>query len=148
MKQVLKCFNVVTMITLLLSIILPSPSAFATEINKKSWDELQGNDVKIKADQVNAEMYKGEVAEREHVFQYKIENTGDTPIRELVIKQNNDNGIEFLSQSVKVNGEKLLENKVADFYVEEKDNGGKVLSSNLKIQDLKSHEKMTVLGCV
>ncbi|PEX63451.1 isopeptide-forming domain-containing fimbrial protein, partial [Bacillus cereus] len=142
MKQVLKCFNVVTMITLLLSIILPSPSAFATEINKKSWDELQGNDVKIKADQVNAEMYKGEVAEREHVFQYKIENTGDTPIRELVI---NDNGIEFLSQSVKVNGEKLLENKVADFYVEEKDNGGKVLSSNLKIQDLKSHEKMTVL---
>ncbi len=77
----------------------------------------------------------------EHVFQYKIENTGDTPIRELVIKQNNDNGIEFLSQSVKVNGEKLLENKVADFYVEEKDNGGKVLSSNLKIQDLKSHEK-------
>ncbi|PEX59387.1 cell surface protein, partial [Bacillus cereus] len=145
MKQVLKCFNVVTMITLLLSIILPSPSAFATEINKKSWDELQGNDVKIKADQVNAEMYKGEVAEREHVFQYKIENTGDTPIRELVIKQNNDNGIEFLSQSVKVNGEKLLENKVADFYVEEKDNGGKVLSSNLKIQDLKSHEKMTVL---
>ncbi|PFB94325.1 cell surface protein, partial [Bacillus cereus] len=145
MKQVLKCFNVVTMITLLLSIILPSPSAFATEINKKSWDELQGNDVKIKADQVNAEMYKGEVAEREHVFQYNIENTGDTPIRELVIKQNNDNGIEFLSQSVKVNGEKLLENKVADFYVEEKDNGGKVLSSNLKIQDLKSHEKMTVL---
>ncbi|PEY63636.1 isopeptide-forming domain-containing fimbrial protein [Bacillus cereus] len=145
MKQVLKCFNVVTMITLLLSIILPSPSAFATEINKKSWDELQGNDVKIKADQVNAEMYKGEVAEREHVFQYKIENTGDTPIQELVIKQNNDNGIEFLSQSVKVNGEKLLENKVADFYVEEKDNGGKVLSSNLKIQDLKSHEKMTVL---
>ncbi|KGT41291.1 isopeptide-forming domain-containing fimbrial protein [Bacillus cereus] len=145
MKQVLKCFNVVTMITLLLSIILPSPSAFATEINKKSWDELQGNDVKIKAEQVNAEMYKGEVAEREHVFQYKIENTGDTPIRELVIKQNNDNGIEFLSQSVKVNGEKLLENKVADFYVEEKDNGGKVLSSNLKIQDLKSHEKMTVL---
>ncbi|HFK1714194.1 TPA: isopeptide-forming domain-containing fimbrial protein [Bacillus cereus] len=145
MKQVLKCFNVVTMITLLLSIILPSPSAFATEINKKSWDELQGNDVKIKADQVNAEMYKGEVAEREHVFQYKIENTGDTPIRELVIKQNNDNGIEFLSQSMKVNGEKLLENKVADFYVEEKDNGGKVLSSNLKIQDLKSHEKMTVL---
>ncbi|MGX5623251.1 isopeptide-forming domain-containing fimbrial protein [Bacillus cereus] len=145
MKQVLKCFNVVTMITLLLSVILPSPSAFATEINKKSWDELQGNDVKIKADQVNAEMYKGEVAEREHVFQYKIENTGDTPIRELVIKQNNDNGIEFLSQSVKVNGEKLLENKVADFYVEEKDNGGKVLSSNLKIQDLKSHEKMTVL---
>ncbi|WP_033685740.1 isopeptide-forming domain-containing fimbrial protein, partial [Bacillus cereus] len=145
MKQVLKCFNVVTMITLLLSIILPSPSAFATEINKKSWDELQGNDVKIKADQVNAEMYKGEVAEREHVFQYKIENTGDTPIRELVIKQNNDNGIEFLSQSVKVNGEKLLENKVADFYVEEKDNGGKVLSSNLKIQDLKSHKKMTVL---
>ncbi|WP_044797482.1 isopeptide-forming domain-containing fimbrial protein, partial [Bacillus cereus] len=145
MKQVLKCFNVVTMITLLLSIILPSPSAFATEINKKSWDELQGNDVKIKAEKVNAEMYRGEVAEREHVFQYKIENTGDTPIRELVIKQNNDNGIEFLSQSVKVNGEKLLENKVADFYVEEKDNGGKVLSSNLKIQDLKSHEKMTVL---
>ncbi|MBN9900482.1 isopeptide-forming domain-containing fimbrial protein, partial [Bacillus thuringiensis] len=145
MKQVLKCFNVVTMITLLLSIILPSPSAFATEINKKSWDELQGNDVKIKAEKVNAEMYRGEVAEREHVFQYKIENTGDTPIRELVIKQNNDNGIEFLLQSVKVNGEKLLENKVADFYVEEKDNGGKVLSSNLKIQDLKSHEKMTVL---
>ncbi|EEM81158.1 Cell surface protein [Bacillus thuringiensis serovar huazhongensis BGSC 4BD1] len=124
---------------------MPSPSAFATEINKKSWDELQGNDVKIKAEQVNAEMYKGEVAEREHVFQYKIENTGDTPIRELVINQNNDNGIEFLSQSVKVNGEKLLENKVADFYVEEKDNGGKVLSSNLKIQDLKSHEKMNVL---
>lgn len=58
MKQVLKCFNVVTMITLLLSIILPSPSAFA-EINKKSWDELQGNDVKIKAEQVNAEIYKG-----------------------------------------------------------------------------------------
>ena len=57
MKQVLKCFNVVTMITLLLSIILPSPSAFA-EINK-SWDELQGNDVKIKAEQVNAEIYKG-----------------------------------------------------------------------------------------
>ncbi|MFZ7932169.1 isopeptide-forming domain-containing fimbrial protein [Bacillus thuringiensis] len=145
MKQVLKCFNVVTMITLLLSIILPSPSAFATEINKKSWDELQGNDVKIKAEQVNAEIYKGEVAEREHVFQYTIENTGATPIQELVLKQNNENEITFPSQSVKVNGEKLPENKVADFYVEEKDKGGKVLSSNLKIKDLKSHEKMTVL---
>ncbi|HDR8018084.1 TPA: DUF11 domain-containing protein, partial [Bacillus cereus] len=144
MKQVLKCFNVVTMITLLLSIILPSPSAFA-EINKKSWDELQGNDVKIKAEQVNAEIYKGEVAKREHVFQYTIENTGATPIQELVLKQNNENEITFLSQSVKVNGEKLPENKVADFYVEEKDKGGKVLSSNLKIRDLKSHEKMTVL---
>ncbi|MED2184457.1 isopeptide-forming domain-containing fimbrial protein [Bacillus wiedmannii] len=145
MKKVLKCFNVVTMITLLLSIILPSPSAFATEINKKSWDELQGNDVKIKAEQVNAEIYRGEVAEREHVFQYTIENTGDTPIQELAIKQNNDNEIMFLPQSMKVNGEKLPENKVADFYVEEKDKGGKLLSSNLKIQDLKSHEKMTVL---
>ncbi|MHA4276145.1 isopeptide-forming domain-containing fimbrial protein [Bacillus cereus] len=145
MKQVLKCFNVVTMITLLLSIILPSPSAFATEINKKSWDELQENDVKIKAEQVNAEIYKGEVAEREHVFQYTIENTGATPIQELVLKQNNENEITFPSQSVKVNGEKLPENKVADFYVEEKDKGGKVLSSNLKIKDLKSHEKMTVL---
>ncbi|MDA1649684.1 isopeptide-forming domain-containing fimbrial protein [Bacillus cereus group sp. TH160LC] len=145
MKKVLKCFNVVTMITLLLSIILPSPSAFATEINKKNWDELQGNDVKIKVEQVNAEIYKGEVAEREHVFQYTIENTGATPIQELVIKQNNENEITFLSQSVKVNGEKLPENKVADFYVEEKDKGGKVLSSNLKIKDLKSHEKMTVL---
>ncbi|MBK0147397.1 isopeptide-forming domain-containing fimbrial protein, partial [Bacillus sp. S74] len=145
MKQVLKCFNVVTMITLLLSIILPSPSAFATEINKKSWDELQGNDVKIKAEQVNAEIYKGEVAEREHVFQYTIENTGATPIQELVLKQNNENEITFPSQSVKVNGEKLPENKVADFYVEEKDKGGKVLSSNLKIKDLKSHKKMTVL---
>ncbi|PGX98709.1 isopeptide-forming domain-containing fimbrial protein [Bacillus thuringiensis] len=145
MKQVLKCFNVVTMITLLLSIILPSPSAFATEINKKSWDELQGNDVKIKAEQVNAEIYKGEVAEREPVFQYTIENTGATPIQELVLKQNNENEITFPSQSVKVNGEKLPENKVADFYVEEKDKGGKVLSSNLKIKDLKSHEKMTVL---
>ncbi|MDZ4636549.1 isopeptide-forming domain-containing fimbrial protein, partial [Bacillus cereus] len=145
MKQVLKCFNVVTMITLLLSIILPSPSVFATEINKKSWDELQGNDVKIKAEQVNAEIYKGEVAEREHVFQYTIENTGATPIQELVLKQNNENEITFPSQSVKVNGEKLPENKVADFYVEEKDKGGKVLSSNLKIKDLKSHEKMTVL---
>ncbi|WP_264647722.1 isopeptide-forming domain-containing fimbrial protein [Bacillus thuringiensis] len=145
MKQVLKCFNVVTMITLLLSIILPSPSAFATEINKKSWDELQGNDVKIKAEQVNAEIYKGEVVEREHVFQYTIENTGATPIQELVLKQNNENEITFPSQSVKVNGEKLPENKVADFYVEEKDKGGKVLSSNLKIKDLKSHEKMTVL---
>ncbi|MEK4616818.1 isopeptide-forming domain-containing fimbrial protein [Bacillus sp. FSL K6-0273] len=145
MKQVLKCFNVVTMITLLLSIILPSPSAFATEINKKSWDELQGNDVKIKAEQVNAEIYKGEVEEREHVFQYTIENTGATPIQELVLKQNNENEITFPSQSVKVNGEKLPENKVADFYVEEKDKGGKVLSSNLKIKDLKSHEKMTVL---
>ncbi|PFK28112.1 isopeptide-forming domain-containing fimbrial protein [Bacillus cereus] len=145
MKQVLKCFNVVTMITLLLSIILPSPSAFATEINKKSWDELQGNDVKIKAEQVNAEIYKGEVAKREHIFQYTIENTGDTPIQELVLKQNNENEITFPSQSVKVNGEKLPENKVADFYVEEKDKGGKVLSSNLKIKDLKSHEKMTVL---
>ncbi|WP_103623001.1 isopeptide-forming domain-containing fimbrial protein [Bacillus thuringiensis] len=144
MKQVLKCFNVVTMITLLLSIILPSPSAFA-EINKKSWDELQGNDVKIKAEQVNAEIYKGEVAKREHVFQYTIENTGDTPIQELVLKQSNENEITFLSQSVKVNGEKLPENKVADFYVEEKDKGGKLLSSNLKIRDLKSHEKMTVL---
>ncbi|MGH0595406.1 isopeptide-forming domain-containing fimbrial protein, partial [Bacillus pretiosus] len=145
MKKLLKCFNVVTMITLLLSIILPSPSAFATEINKKSWDELQGNDVKIKAEQVNAEIYRGEVAEREHVFQYTIENTGDTPIQELVMKQNNDNEIMFLPQSMKVNGEKLPENKVADFYVEEKDKGGKLLSSNLKIQDLKSHEKMTVL---
>ncbi|MEG7834417.1 isopeptide-forming domain-containing fimbrial protein [Bacillus cereus] len=145
MKQVLKCFNVVTMITLLLSIILPSPSAFATEINKKSWDELQGNDVKIKAEQVNAEIYRGEVAKREHVFQYTIENTGATPIQELVLKQSNENEITFLSQSVKVNGEKLPENKVADFYVEEKDKGGKVLSSNLKIKDLKSHEKMTVL---
>ncbi|MED2514911.1 isopeptide-forming domain-containing fimbrial protein, partial [Bacillus thuringiensis] len=145
MKQVLKCFNVVTMITLLLSIILPSPSAFATEINKKSWDELQGNDVKIKAEQVNAEIYKGEVAEREHVFQYTIENTGATPIQELVLKQSNENEITFPSQSVKVNGEKLPESKVADFYVEEKDKGGKVLSSNLKIKDLKSHEKMTVL---
>ncbi|HEF7296078.1 TPA: DUF11 domain-containing protein [Bacillus cereus] len=144
MKQVLKCFNVVTMITLLLSIILPSPSAFA-EINKKSWDELQGNDVKIKAEQVNAEIYKGEVAKREHVFQYTIENTGATPIQELVLKQSNENEITFLSQSVKVNGEKLPENKVADFYVEEKDKGGKLLSSNLKIRDLKSHEKMTVL---
>ncbi|MEC3195293.1 isopeptide-forming domain-containing fimbrial protein, partial [Bacillus cereus] len=144
MKQVLKCFNVVTMITLLLSIILPSPSAFA-EINKKSWDELQGNDVKIKAEQVNAEIYRGEVAKREHVFQYTIENTGDTPIQELVLKQSNENKITFLSQSVKVNGEKLPENKVADFYVEEKDKGGKLLSSNLKIRDLKSHEKMTVL---
>ncbi|PEP90672.1 cell surface protein [Bacillus wiedmannii] len=145
MKKVLKCFNVVTMITLLLSIILPSPSAFATEINKKSWDELQGNDVKIKAEQVNAEIYRGEVAEREHVFQYTIENTGDTPIQELVMKQNNDNEIMFLPQSMKVNGERLPENKVADFYVEEKDKGGKLLSSNLKIRDLKSHEKMTVL---
>ncbi|PEL81001.1 isopeptide-forming domain-containing fimbrial protein [Bacillus wiedmannii] len=145
MKKVLKCFNVVTMIILLLSIILPSPSAFATEINKKSWDELQGNDVKIKAEQVNAEIYRGEVAEREHVFQYTIENTGDTPIQELVMKQNNDNEIMFLPQSMKVNGERLPENKVADFYVEEKDKGGKLLSSNLKIQDLKSHEKMTVL---
>ncbi|WP_220775462.1 isopeptide-forming domain-containing fimbrial protein [Bacillus sp. BML-BC060] len=145
MKKVLKCFNIVTMITLLLSIILPSPSAFATEINKKSWDELQGNDVKIKAEQVNAEIYRGEVAEGEHVFQYTIENTGDTPIQELVIKQNNDNEIMFLPQSMKVNGEKLPENKVADFYVEEKDKGGKILSSNLKIQGLKSHEKMTVL---
>ncbi|MGH1298842.1 isopeptide-forming domain-containing fimbrial protein [Bacillus pretiosus] len=144
MKKVLKCFNVVTMITLLLSIILPSPSAFA-EINKKSWDELQGNDVKIKAEQVNAEIYRGEVAEGEHVFQYTIENTGDTPIQELVMKQNNDNEIMFLPQSMKVNGEKLPENKVADFYVKEKDKGGKLLSSNLKIQDLKSHEKMTVL---
>ncbi|PEP22982.1 cell surface protein [Bacillus wiedmannii] len=145
MKKVLKCFNVVTMIILLLSIILPSPSAFATEINKKSWDELQGNDVKIKAEQVNAEIYRGEVAEREHVFQYTIENTGDTPIQELVMKQNNDNEIMFLPQSMKVNGERLPENKVADFYVEEKDKGGKLLASNLKIQDLKSHEKMTVL---
>ncbi|TKI11465.1 DUF11 domain-containing protein, partial [Bacillus wiedmannii] len=145
MKKVLKCFNVVTMIILLLSIILPSPSAFATEINKKSWDELQGNDVKIKAEQVNAEIYRGEVAEREHVFQYTIENTGHTPIQELVMKQNNDNEIMFLPQSMKVNGERLPENKVADFYVEEKDKGGKLLSSNLKIQDLKSHEKMTVL---
>ncbi|MGD6889501.1 isopeptide-forming domain-containing fimbrial protein [Bacillus mobilis] len=145
MKKVLKCFNVVTMITLLLSIILPSPSAFATEINKKSWDELQGHDVKIKAEKVNAEIYKGEVAEREHVFQYTIENTGDTPIQELVMKQNNDNEIMFLPQSMKVNGEKLPENKVADFYIEEKDKGGKLLSSNIKIQDLKSHEKMTVL---
>ena len=33
--------------------------------------------MKIKAEQVNAEIYKGEVAEREHVFQYTIENTGD-----------------------------------------------------------------------
>ncbi|HDR6311096.1 TPA: DUF11 domain-containing protein, partial [Bacillus cereus] len=145
MKKVLKCFNVVTMITLLLSIILPSPSAFATEINKKSWDELQGHDVKIKAEKVNAEIYKGEVAEREHVFQYTIENTGDTPIQELVMKQNSDNEIMFLPQSMKVNGEKLPENKVADFYIEEKDKGGKLLSSNIKIQDLKSHEKMTVL---
>ncbi|MEG7862272.1 isopeptide-forming domain-containing fimbrial protein [Bacillus mobilis] len=145
MKKVLKSFNVVTMITLLLSIILPSPSAFATEINKKSWDELQGNDVKIKAEKVNAEIYRGEVAEREHVFQYTIENTGDTPIQELVMKQNNDNEIMFLPQSMKVNGEKLPENRVADFYIEEKDKGGKLLSSNLKIQDLKSHEKMTVL---
>ncbi|WP_270421793.1 isopeptide-forming domain-containing fimbrial protein, partial [Bacillus mobilis] len=145
MKKVLKSFNVVTMITLLLSIILPSPSAFATEINKKSWDELQGNDVKIKAEKVNAEIYRGEVAEREHVFQYTIENTGDTPIQELVMKQNNDNEIMFLPQSMKVNGEKLPENRVADFYIEEKDKGGKLLSSNLKIQDLKSHEKITVL---
>ncbi|TKH17548.1 DUF11 domain-containing protein, partial [Bacillus wiedmannii] len=144
MKKSLKCFNVVTIIALLLSIILPSPSAFA-EINKKNWDELQGNDVRIKAEQVNAEIYRGEVAEREHVFQYTIENTGDTPIQELVLKQNNENEITFLSQSVKVNGEKLPENKVADFYVEEKDKGGKFLSSNLKIQDLKSYEKLTVL---
>ena len=144
MKKSLKCFNVVTIIALLLSITLPSPSAFA-EIHKKSWDELQGNDVRIKAEQVNAEIYRGEVAEREHVFQYTIENTGDTPIQELVLKQSNENEITFLSQSVKVNGEKLPENKVADFYVEEKDKGGKLLSSNLKIQDLKSHEKMTVL---
>ena len=57
------------------------------------------------------------------------------------LKQNNENEITFPSQSVKVNGEKLPENKVADFYVEEKDKGGKVLSSNLKIKDLKSHEK-------
>ncbi len=35
-------------------------------------------DVRIKAEQVNAEIYRGEVAEREHVFQYTIENTGDT----------------------------------------------------------------------
>ncbi|MFB5584245.1 isopeptide-forming domain-containing fimbrial protein [Bacillus albus] len=145
MKKMLKCFNVVTMITLLLSIILPSPSAFATEINKKSWDELQGNDVKIKAEKVNAEIYSGEVAEREHVFQYTIENTGDKPIQELVIKQNNDNEIIFLPQSVKVNGEKLPENQIGDFYIEEKGKGGKLLSSNLKIRDLKSHEKMTVL---
>ncbi|PFE11123.1 isopeptide-forming domain-containing fimbrial protein, partial [Bacillus cereus] len=145
MKKVLKCFNVVTMITLLLSIILPAPSAFATEINKKNWDELQGNDVRIKAEQVNALIYKGEVAKREHVFQYTIENTGDTPIQELVLKQNNDNEIMFLPQSMKVNGEKLPENKVVDFYIEEKDKGGKLLSSNLKIQDVKSHEKMTVL---
>ncbi|OWW08191.1 cell surface protein [Bacillus sp. MB353a] len=144
MKKSLKCFNVVTIIALLLSITLPSPSAFA-EIHKKSWDELQGNDVRIKAEQVNAEIYRGEVAEREHVFQYTIENTGDTPIQELVLKQNNENEITFLSQSMKVNGEKLPENKVADFYVEEKDKGGKLLSSNLKIRDLKSHEKMTVL---
>ncbi|MDA1523851.1 isopeptide-forming domain-containing fimbrial protein, partial [Bacillus cereus] len=144
MKKSLKCFNVVTIIALLLSITLPSPSAFA-EIQKKSWDELQGNDVRIKAEQVNAEIYRGEVAEREHVFQYTIENTGDTPIQELVLKQNNENEITFLSQSMKVNGEKLPENKVADFYVEEKDKGGKLLSSNLKIRDLKSHEKMTVL---
>ncbi|WP_144615391.1 isopeptide-forming domain-containing fimbrial protein, partial [Bacillus cereus] len=145
MKKVLKYFNVLTMITLLLSIILPSPSVFATEINKKSWDELQGNDVSIKAEQVNAEIYGGEVAKREHVFQYTIENTGDTPIQELMMKQNNDNEIMFLPQSMKVNGEKLSEDKVADFYVEEKDKGGKILSSNLKIQGLKSHEKMTVL---
>ncbi|MEB9627422.1 isopeptide-forming domain-containing fimbrial protein [Bacillus anthracis] len=144
MKKSLKCFNVVTIIALLLSITLPSPSAFA-EIHKKSWDELQGSDVRIKAEQVNAEIYRGEVAEREHVFQYTIENTGDTPIQELVLKQNNENEITFLSQSMKVNGEKLPENKVADFYVEEKDKGGKLLSSNLKIRDLKSHEKMTVL---
>ncbi|HFO0461105.1 TPA: isopeptide-forming domain-containing fimbrial protein [Bacillus paranthracis] len=144
MKKSLKCFNVVTIIALLLSITLPSPSAFA-EMHKKSWDELQGNDVRIKAEQVNAEIYRGEVAEREHVFQYTIENTGDTPIQELVLKQSNENEITFLSQSVKVNGEKLPENKVADFYVEEKDKGGKLLSSNLKIRDLKSHEKMTVL---
>ena len=144
MKKSLKCFNVVTIIALLLSITLPSPSAFA-EIHKKSWDELQGNDVRIKAEQVNAEIYRGEVAEREHVFQYTIENTGDTPIQELVLKQNNENEITFLSQSMKVNGEKLPENKVADFYVEEKDKGGKLLSSNLKIRDLKSHEKMTML---
>ncbi|HDR4634094.1 TPA: DUF11 domain-containing protein [Bacillus cereus] len=144
MKKSLKCFNVVTIIALLLSITLPSPSAFA-EIHKKNWDELQGNDVRIKAEQVNAEIYRGEVAEREHVFQYTIENTGDTPIQELVLKQNNENEITFLSQSMKVNGEKLPENKVADFYVEEKDKGGKLLSSNLKIRDLKSHEKMTVL---
>lgn len=62
-----------------------------------------------------------------------------------MLKQSNENQITFLSQSVKVNGEKLPENKVADFYVEEKDKGGKLLSSNLKIRDLKSHEKMTVL---
>ncbi|HDR4627587.1 TPA: DUF11 domain-containing protein, partial [Bacillus cereus] len=144
MKKSLKCFNVVTIIALLLSITLPSPSAFA-EIHKKSWDELQGNDVRIKAEKVNAEIYRGEVAEREHVFQYTIENTGDKPIQELVIKQNNDNEIIFLPQSVKVNGEKLPENKIGDFYIEEKDKGGKPLSSNLKIRDLKSHEKMTVL---
>ncbi|MED3353181.1 hypothetical protein P4388_32250, partial [Bacillus thuringiensis] len=99
MKKSLKCFNVVTIIALLLSITLPSPSAFA-EIHKKSWDELQGNDVRIKAEQVNAEIYRGEVAEREHVFQYTIENTGDTPIQELVLKQNNENEITFLSQSM------------------------------------------------
>lgn len=62
-----------------------------------------------------------------------------------MIKQNNDNEIIFLPQSVKVNGEKLPENKIGDFYIEEKDKGGKLLSSNLKIRDLKSHEKMTVL---
>ncbi len=45
---------------------------------------------------------------------------GATPIQELVLKQNNENEITFPSQSVKVNGEKLPENKVADFYVEEK----------------------------
>lgn len=61
------------------------------------------------------------------------------------MKQNNDNEIMFLPQSMKVNGEKLPENRVADFYIEEKDKGGKLLSSNLKIQDLKSHEKITVL---
>ncbi|MCI4060953.1 hypothetical protein MMK25_36955, partial [Bacillus cereus] len=76
---------------------------------------LQGNDVKIKAEKVNAEIYKGEEAKREHVFQYTIENKGDTPIQELVLKQSNENEITFLSQYVKVNGEKLPENKVADF---------------------------------
>ena len=64
--------------------------------------------MKIKAEQVNAEIYKGEVAEREHVFQYTIENTGATPIQELVLKQNNENEITFPSQSVKVNERSYL----------------------------------------
>ncbi|WP_167554727.1 isopeptide-forming domain-containing fimbrial protein [Carnobacterium divergens] len=135
----LKYFNFITVMTLILSVIIPSITVLAiTDIDSNQKNVFENDTIKVVAEQVSDDS-GNPLKEKEIAYLYTVTNKKEQPVTSVSIAQLNNEGIEFDLTSFKINGE-LVTDRTLSKGTEEIEGTPLPKSTTLTIKDLKPKE--------